>query len=114
MQCALERRERPGGRPVAVAIRLAMELAQDALLLGGRVVQDGWPTSVAWLERRQPLMIEQTDQRRDGVARRRPARCAASTYAWPLATASKTFERATSAAGRPNARLTRSCCDRSS
>ena len=72
MQCALERRQRPGGRPVALAIRLAVELAQDALL-GGCVVQDGWPTSVAWLERRQPLMIEQTDQRRDGVARPPPS-----------------------------------------
>ena len=67
-QCALQRRQGPGGRPVALAIRLATKFGQDALL-GGCVVQDGWPASMRWLECRQPLTIEQTHQGCYGVAR---------------------------------------------
>src|SRR5216683_4427608 len=67
-QGALERRQRPGGRPVALALWRSVEFAQDALL-GGCVVQDGGPPSMRWRECRQTLTIEQTDQRRDRVAR---------------------------------------------
>src|SRR5712692_6501966 len=67
-QSALQRGQRPRGGAIALAVRLAVELGQDALL-GRRVVQHGWPASVAWLERRQTLPIEQTDQGRDRVAR---------------------------------------------
>jgi hypothetical protein len=67
-QSALQRGQRPGGGAIALAVRRSVELGQDALL-GHRVVQHGRSASVAWLERRQPLPIEQTDQGRDRVAR---------------------------------------------
>ncbi len=68
MQSALQRGQRPRGGAITLAVRLSVELGQDALL-GRRVVQHGRPASMAWLERRQPLPIEQTDQSRDRVAR---------------------------------------------
>jgi hypothetical protein len=49
-------------------IRLATKFGQDALL-GGCVVQDGWPASMLWLECREPLTIEQTHQGCYGVTR---------------------------------------------
>jgi len=68
LQSALQCGQRPRGGAITLAIRLSVELGQNTLL-GRRVVQHGRPTSMAWLERRQPLPIEQTDQSRDRVAR---------------------------------------------
>jgi hypothetical protein len=55
-QSALQRGQRPRGGAIALAVRLSVELGQDALL-GRRVVQHRWPASVAWLERHQTLPI---------------------------------------------------------
>jgi hypothetical protein len=69
---------------------------------------------VARLKRRHPWRLNRLTSAATASPVRRPARWAASIYVWPLATTSKTFARATSAAGKPSARLTRSKCDRSS
>ncbi len=77
-QRPVQGRQRPGGCPVALAIRRSLEFAQDARL-GGRVIHDSRSTSVAWLERRQPLAIKQTDQRRHRVARTPPGQLGSLT-----------------------------------
>src|SRR6266480_681777 len=67
-QRLLERRQRPGRGLVPLPIRRPLDFGQDPLPFGG-AVRHSQATPMAWLDRRQPLLIEPPDHLRDGIAR---------------------------------------------
>jgi hypothetical protein len=66
-QGALQRGQRPGGRPVLFPVGWALELAQNPGFLGLAILLHGSPAGLA-LQRREPLPVEAAHQEGHAIA----------------------------------------------